>query len=243
MTVTDLGVQLFLYTIGTTGTVEVSDDGVAWVSATLPTPLPVEDALPAWKTAADAALATRVFTFAMNAAGVITISATGGATYYRMSQTLADLLGLYLTGSLPVSSTVTPLGYLLPGAAVPVGRTMVHDQESGEITEYRAGRVTSYQWGRVRMVELDFFCPASLRAVLVEGPLLSGHGKVRVRLADTGDPYAYGTLAGYLDVYPVEVLDTFYIEGTDDEIGVKIRATLEDDDLGAAFLARFSVTL
>lgn len=238
-----IAVQLFLYHgLDVTGTIEVSDDGVAWVSARLPSTMGVEDALAAWKTAAGAALATRVFTFSMNATtGVITISATGGSTWYRMSASLAELLGLYLTGSLPVSSTTTPTGYTLPTSGVLVGRSVPVDRESAELTEYRAGRSTSYQYGRVREVELSLYCPDALRVALVEGPLLSAHGKIRVRLSDEADPYAADALTGYLDVFPCEPEDPVYIEGTDDEVAVKFVGTLSDDELGAAFLARWGI--
>lgn len=240
MTAVNCGAQMWLYhALRNTGTIEVSTDNATWVDATLSSPQPLEDALAEFAGAATTVLPARTFSMAM-ASGIVTLSATGGTTYYRMHATLAAIFGFASeTGALPISTTLTPTGYVAPGDAVPIGRTMVRDVESAELNEFSHGRVTSKQWGRHREVELEFCCPHEDATELVEGSLLSGHGLMRVRLQDTSSAYSATAFTGYLDVYPFDPLSVETVEGSEDEVVVTLTATVADDDLGAEFLERF----
>ncbi|MCC7539434.1 MAG: hypothetical protein IT379_24630 [Deltaproteobacteria bacterium] len=197
-------VELILYHAQTpTGTVEwstTSDTG-PWTAVQLSGPLPLRDALAEWA-AAIAAAASRTVTWEDTSGGIgqptIVLSASGGALWIRISQTLADLIGC------------TPLvledgdgdgAQALGIATLPVGQPMPFEEEGAEVRKYSAGRASASHFARTGLVEFDLLVPSSLRDDLADTALVNGDAAIKITW-DNEDDYGEADLDGALIVYP-----------------------------------------
>lgn len=220
-------IEQVLFNGYTTGTVEVWPQsepvGAVWTSLTLPSPMPVGEAL-AWWAAALASLHGGTATWEI-VDGQARLT-SDDPVKVRWSETLAELLGYSWTEAAGYYEEhfgdVTPLGF----CRAPVGYTMPADVEQAEVDAFRAARATALTYGRAVETRLEVFIPPVVWDALEGSTLLSGHGALRI-FAHNEDDFGADDLDGALTVYPIQTLAVDR-ESVEDFVRVSLRASMVD---------------
>lgn len=225
--------QLLFHELDATGSIEVSTTSSTgpWTKLTLPSTMPVAQALSEWTTLANAALPAVGWDFLTQAGAThveVVFDCTGGNGWVKLTPCLADLLG-FSTATLEAHNTATSDRYPLAvfeGDGFSVGVTAPVDVETGELSEYAGGRASSYHYGRALEVEVSLFIDPDTWAACSESVVLSGHTAMLV-VIDEAAAWDEGQLDGSLTVYPLETLEIDR-EAEDAHLMTRLRCTMGD---------------
>lgn len=238
-------IQALLYHgFDATASIEISTTSIAgpWTKLTLTAKRYVTDALAEWTTLANAALPTRTWNFYQYVDGTaqtrIALYGSGGASWVRLSRTMADLLGFSaLTFALVAQSDQWPMAIIEDDPAATRGVfaysfELPMEREEADLTEYRAARASVYHFGRGRDIEVDLFFAPAIWAAIKSSPLVSGHMAFQLYHANATafDTQFQANQTATGAIGPIYPYDTPFIEqeSPDDHARVTLRCTLED---------------
>lgn len=229
-------VEMLLYAgLEATGQIEVSTTSAAgpWTPLALTSTKGVLAALAEWESMANSALPARTWFFFYVQNEGVTLEATGGSAWVRLTPCLATLLGFSATvlavGVPPgETSDQVMLGVLdddVDKFAVGVSWPMA--VESAELSEYRGGRASAYHFGRALELDVDLYVPASLWDDVALSPLVTGHAAMRIERDDAAAWHPSTAPKGVLVVYPLE---TVSVERpvAEEHVWIRLRCTMED---------------